>query len=99
MTVGQLQPGAPGVGKHMVEREKKAEIFRAQYPEHYTGEANIEVPPTITGMMQNYNKKFSKLLIRNVCKLAGVNIYQLMSVKVFDSENGQLRTYSMFTLK
>ena len=28
--VGQLQPGTPGVGQHMAEREQKAEIFRAQ---------------------------------------------------------------------
>ena len=50
-------------------------------------------------MMQNYNKKFSELRIRNVCKLAGVNIYRLPSVKVFDGENRQLRTCNMFTLK
>ena len=30
--VGQLQPGAPGIGKQMAEREQKAEIFRAYYP-------------------------------------------------------------------
>ena len=30
--VGQIYPGPPGVGKHMVESEKKAKIFRAQYP-------------------------------------------------------------------
>ena len=35
--VGQLQPGTPGVGQHMAESEQKAEIFRAQYPERYTG--------------------------------------------------------------
>ena len=35
--VGQLQPGTPGVGKHMAEREQKSEIFWAQYPELYTG--------------------------------------------------------------
>ena len=28
--VGKLQPGAPGVGQHMAEREQKAEIFQAQ---------------------------------------------------------------------
>ena len=50
-------------------------------------------------MIQNYNKKFSKLRISNVCKLAGVKIYQLPSVKGFDSENGQLFTCNMFTLK
>ena len=80
-------------------RKKKAEIFRAQYPEHYTGEANTEVHPTIAGMIQNYNKKFFKLCIRNMCNLAGVKIYQLPSVNGFDSENGQLCTCNMFTLK
>ena len=86
--VGKLQPGAPGVGQHMFDREKKAEVFRAQYPERYTGEANTEVHPTILGMMQNYNKKFSKLCISNVCKLAGVNFYRLLSVKGFEGKNG-----------
>ena len=38
--VGQLQPGVPGVGQHMDKSEQKAEIFWAQYPEIYTGEAN-----------------------------------------------------------
>ena len=75
------------------------EIFRAQYPEHYTGEANTEVHPTIAGMIQNYNKKFFKLCIRNMCNLAGVKIYQLPSVNGFDSENGQLCTCNIFTLK
>ena len=49
--------------------------------------------------MQNYNKKFSKLRIRNVCNLAGVKIYRLPSVKGFDGENRQLHTCNMFTLK
>ena len=49
--------------------------------------------------MQNYNKKFSELRISNVCKLAGVKIYRLPSVKGFDGENGQLRTCNMFSLK
>ena len=57
--VGQLKPGTTGVGQHMAEREQKAEIFRAQYPERYTGGTNTEVQPTIGGMMQNYNKKYS----------------------------------------
>ena len=73
--VGKLQPGKPGVGKNVAEREKKAEIFRAQYPERYTGGTNTEVHPKIAGMMQNYNKKFSEIRISNVCKLAGVKIY------------------------
>ena len=55
--------------------------------------------PTISGMMHNYNKKFSKLHISNVCKLAGVKIYQLPSVKGFDGENGQFCTCNMFMLK
>ena len=55
--------------------------------------------PTIAGMMHNYNKKFSKLRISNVCKLAGVKFYQLPSVKGFDSENGKICTCNMFTLK
>ena len=71
----------------MAEREQKVEIFRAQYPEHYTREANTEVHPKISGIMQNYNKKFSKLRIRNVCKLKGVKIYQLPSVNGFDGGN------------
>ena len=79
--VGQLQPGKPGVGKHMVEREQKAEIFWEQYPERYTGGTNTEVQPTIEGMMHNYNKNFSKLRISNICKLAGMKIYRLPSVK------------------
>ena len=49
--------------------------------------------------MQNDNKKFSALRISNVCKLAGVKIYQLPSVKVFDGENEQIFTCNMFTLK
>ena len=81
----------------MAEREQNTEIFRAQYPERYTGEANTEVHPTIVGMIQNKNKKFSELRISNVCKLAGVNIYRLPSVKGFGSENKQLCTCSMFT--
>ena len=28
--VEQIHPGTPDVGKHMAEREQKAEIFRAQ---------------------------------------------------------------------
>ena len=73
--LGKLQTGELGVGQHMAHREKKAEIFRAQFPECYTMEANKEVHPTIAGMMQNYNKKFSELRIRNMCKLARVKIY------------------------
>ena len=68
--VGKLQPGTPGIGKHMADHRQKAEIFRAQYPECYTGGTNTEVHHTISGMMHNYNKKFSELRIRNVCKLA-----------------------------
>ena len=34
-----------------------------------------------------------------MCKLAGVKIYRLPSVKGFDGENKQLRTCNMFTLK
>ena len=49
--------------------------------------------------MQNYNKKFSELRISNVCNLAGVKIYRLLSVKGFDGENGHLRTCNMFALK
>ena len=73
----------------MSECEQKAEIFRSHYPERHKGGAKTEVHPTISGMMQNYNKKFSELRIRKVCKLA----------KGFDVENGQLRTCNMFTLK
>ena len=64
--VGQLHPGAPRVGQHMAERKQKAEIFWAQYPERYTGGANTEVHATVAIMMQNYNKKFSKLRISNM---------------------------------
>ena len=85
--VGQLQPGTPGAGQHMEEREQKSENFRAQYPERYTRDSNTEVHSTIVGMIQNYNKKFSKLCISNVCKLEGVKIYRLLSVKGFDGEN------------
>ena len=88
----QLQPGTPGVGKHMAEREQKAEIFWAQYLERYTGGTKTEVHPKIAGMVQNYKKKFSELCIINVCKLAGVKIYGLPSVKGFDGDNGQLCT-------
>ena len=55
--------------------------------------------PTITGMMQFCNKKFSELLISSVCNLKEVKIYRLSSVKGFDGENGQLCTCNMFTLK
>ena len=55
--------------------------------------------PTISGMMQNYNKDFSELSIRNVCKLSGVKIYRLLSVNGFDGKNGQLCTCNMFALK
>ena len=55
--------------------------------------------PIISGMMQNYKKKFSELRISNVCKLEGVKIYQLPSVKVFDGENRQFCMCNMFTLK
>ena len=85
--LGQLQPGTTGVGKHIAEHEQKEEKFRAQYPEHYTGVTNTEVHPTIEGMIQNYNKKFSELRISNVCKLSGVKIYRLPSVKGFDGDN------------
>ena len=64
--VGKLHPGTPVVGQHMAEREQKEEIFWAQYPERYTGEANTKVHPTIVGMMHNYNKNFSVLPISNV---------------------------------
>ena len=64
--VGQLQPGTPGVGQYTEEREKKAELFQAHYPERYTGRTNTVVHPTISGMMQNYNKKFSELRISNM---------------------------------
>ena len=56
--VRQLQPWTSGLGKHMAEREQKAEISWSQYPERYTGGKNTEVHPTIAGMMQNYNNKF-----------------------------------------
>ena len=55
--------------------------------------------PTIACMMQNYNKKFSKLRISNVCNIAGVTIYRLPSVNGFDCENGKLCTFNVFTLK
>ena len=55
--------------------------------------------PTIVGMMQNYNKKFSKLRISNVCKLAGVKIYRLPSVKGFESDNRQIFMCNVFALK
>ena len=54
---------------------------------------------TTSGMMQNYIKKFFELCIRNVCKLAGGEIYRLTSVKGYDDENRQLCTCNMFTLK
>ena len=53
----------------------------------------------IAGMMQNYNKNFSELRISNMCKLIGVNIYRLPSVKGFDGENRQLCMCNIFTLK
>ena len=76
----------------MAEREQKPEIFRAQYQERYTWGPNKEVHPTIAGMIQNYNKKFSELRISNMRKLEGVKCYRLTSVKGFDGENQQLRT-------
>ena len=53
----------------------------------------------IAGMMQNYNKKFYEMSISNVCKMSGVKIYQLLSVKGFDGENGQICMCNTFTLK
>ena len=73
--VGQLHPRKPGVGKHMAEREQKAEIFCAHNPERYTRGANTELHHTIVGIMQNYNKNFSELRISNVCNLAGLKVY------------------------
>ena len=73
--VGEIQPGTPVIGQHMAERKQKAKLFRAQYPDRYTGVGHTEVHPMIAGMMQNYNKKFSKLRISNLCKLAGVKNY------------------------
>ena len=67
----------------MAKREQKAEMFWEKYPERYTGEVNTEVHHKIAGMMQFYNKKFSELSISNVCNLAGVKNYQLLSVKGF----------------
>ena len=90
--VGQLQPGASGVGEHMAKCEQKPEIFWAHYPERYTREANTEVHPTTAGMMQFYKMKFFELSISNVCNLAGVKIYQLPSVKGFNGENRKLYT-------
>ena len=55
--------------------------------------------PTIAGMVQNYKNKFPELSISNMCKMAGVKINQLPSVKGFDGENGKLHTCNMFTLK
>ena len=51
--VGQIQPEVPGLGQRMTEREQKAEIFWAQYPERYAERENTEVHPLIAGMMQN----------------------------------------------
>ena len=53
----------------------------------------------IAGIMQNYNKKFSGLRLRNVCNLVGVNIYRLTVVKGFDCDNGKLCTCNMLKLK
>ena len=83
----------------MAKCKQKPEIFRAQYPDHYTGEAKKPVHPTIEGMIQNYNKKFSELRISNVYKLSRVKMYRLPSVKSFEGENGKFCTCNMFTLK
>ena len=83
----------------MADHEQKVEIFWAQYPERYAGEENTEVHPTIAGMMQNYNKNFPELSISNLCKLTGVNIYRLPSVKGFDVNNRHLCSCNMFTFK
>ena len=83
----------------MAKPEQKMEIFWSQYLERYIGDTNTELHPTIEGTMQNYNNKFLELRISNVCKLAGVKIYRLPSVKGFDGENGQLFTCDMFKLK
>ena len=50
-------------------------------------------------MIQNYNNNFSQLRISKFCKLVGVKIRRLLSVKGFDDENGQLRTCNMFMVK
>ena len=80
----------------MAKREQIAEIFRAQHPELYTGQAEVHL--TIAGMMQNYNKKFSEMRTSNMYKLSGLKIYPLTSVKGFDGENRQLCKYNMFRL-
>ena len=59
----------------MSNHEEKAEIYQAQYPERYTREANTEVHPTVAGMIQFYNKNFSKLRIINVCNMEVVKNY------------------------
>ena len=65
---------------------------------HYTRGTNTEVHATIAEIVQNYNNKFYDLRIINVCKLAGVKVYRLSSVKCFGGENGKLRTCNMFKL-
>ena len=77
----------------------KAGNILVTVPRTLYGGTNTEVHPTIAGMMQNYNNKFSELRISNMWKLAGVKIYRLLSVKVFDGENGKLCMCNMFTLK
>ena len=53
--VGQIQPGTPGVGQHMVEREKKQKPFGHSTQNVIQEGENTEVQPTIKCIMQNYN--------------------------------------------
>jgi hypothetical protein len=96
--VVQFKPGAGG-GRNFADRDEKAEVFRSQFAERYTGALNEHVHPTIASMMSDYNKKYDSLTISRLCKAAGVQLFRLPSAKGFSGEDGQLKTCSMFALK
>ena len=51
--VGQIQPGAPGVGQNMGERKKRRKSFGNSTQNVIQRGANIEVHPKVAGIMQN----------------------------------------------
>ena len=95
--VVQLKHGGGG-GINSADRDEKAEVFRAQFTDRYTGALNANVHPTIVSMMVDYNNNFDGLRISQFCKAAGVQMYRLPSAKGFSGDAGKLRTCSMFSL-
>ena len=96
--VVQLKPGGGGE-RNFEDRDEKAEVFRGQFADRYTGRVNTNVHPTIASMMVDYNKKVEGLKLSQLCRSAGVQLYRLPNAKGFSGTSGQLKTCSMFSLK